>query len=160
MTAGFSRVDGTSSGDDDINAFAASGDGSFDTIKRKKNKGRKSSTEDRRSDTERDVRSSVQTAIPAVIEEENKAGEVTGLQTEEKGKEGKEGKVKEEVEGKGGRSSNKNSPSTSPPPVSGAVSPALSEAISSMKMIQWGIWENMLSSAFNVRFKNFYAIHR
>merc|ERR1740128_1460798 len=122
--SGSTRVDGNSSGDDDANAFVASSDNSFDTIKRKKNKGRKSSSEDRRSDGETgSVRSagSVQTAVPALIQEEGAVKPAADLLPSEK--ETKDGKKESKIkdEGKGGRSSNKNSPSTSPPPVSGPV---------------------------------------
>ena len=86
--------------------------------------GRKSSSDDRRSDGETgSVRSagSVQTAVPALIQEEEAAKPAVDLLPSEKEtKDGKkENKIKEE--GKGGRSSNKNSPSTSPPPVSGML---------------------------------------
>ena len=84
--------------------------------------GRKSSSEDRRSDGETgSVRSagSVQTAVPALIQEEEAVKPAADLLPSEK--ETKDGKKESKIkdEGKGGRSSNKNSPSTSPPPVSG-----------------------------------------
>merc|ERR550534_3107801 len=112
------------SGED--NTAFVSGDGSFDTIKRKKNKARKASDDNRRSDSERSVdsrRSSAVSEVPFFKPADTSNDTAGGTETVTVKKHiSPSGSDKEPESTKPrGSGSSRESPSTSPPPAGGPV---------------------------------------